>query len=95
MDEIFEKYSNHTIALKKKHSAADDENSRYNGTVLGQPTEHRVVRVEGDDITSVREWAEKRRNGSDSNIPDSALSSRRQSSALSSLGDESMESMEF
>jgi len=80
-------------ALKKKHSAADEE-SRYNGTVLGRPAEPRAVKVEGSDITSLKEWAEKLKNPP-APISVQTSSSRRQSSALSSLGDEMMEDMEF
>ncbi|KUJ11390.1 uncharacterized protein LY89DRAFT_655216 [Mollisia scopiformis] len=80
-------------ALKKKHSAADEE-SRYNGTVLGRPTEPRAVKVEGSDITSLKEWAERlRKPPAPTSVQTS--SSRRQSSALSSLGDEVMLDMDF
>lgn len=78
-------------ALKKKHAAADEE-SRYNGTLLGKPAEPRAVKVEGGDVTSIKDWAERLKKPPQ--IP-SAMSSRRQSSVLSSLGDETMEDMEF
>lgn len=80
-------------ALKKKHSTADEQ-SRYNGTVLGKPAEPRVVKVEGSDITSLKEWTQKLRSPP---APVTVLttSSRRQSSALSSLGDQSMMEMDF
>lgn len=82
-------------ALKKKHSAADEE-SRYNGTVLGRPTEPRAVKVEGSDITSVTEWVEiLRRPPAPAPVSVQTSSSRRQSSALSSLGDEMMLDMDF
>ncbi|KAF4628526.1 hypothetical protein G7Y89_g9633 [Cudoniella acicularis] len=77
--------------LKKKHSTAD-EDSRYNGTILGRPAEPRAIRVEGGEATSLKEWAEKLKKPTKST---SLISSRRQSSALSSLGDEVMEDMEF
>ena len=78
-------------ALKKKHSTTD-EDSRYNGTILGKAPEPRTVNVEGGDISSVREWAERLKT-SPKTI--STTSSRRQSSVLSSLGDQMMEDMEF
>ncbi|CZR65905.1 related to TAF(II) complex (TBP-associated protein complex) component [Phialocephala subalpina] len=80
-------------ALKKKHSAADEQ-SRYNGTVLGKPADPRVVKVEGSDITSLKEWTQKLKSPP---APVTVLttSSRRQSSALSSLGDQSMLDMDF
>ncbi|KAL3417515.1 bromodomain associated domain-containing protein [Phlyctema vagabunda] len=76
--------------LKKKH-AATDEDSRYNGTILGKPVEPRSIKVEGGEITSVKEWADKRKMASQS----TALSSRRPSSALSSLDDEAMDDIDF
>lgn len=82
--------------LKKKHSVAD-EDSRYTGTVLGKPAEPRAVRIEGAEFTSLKEWTERMRGSpsKETNKTISIMSSRRQSSALSSLGDESMGSMEF
>ncbi|KAG4412122.1 hypothetical protein IFR04_014743 [Cadophora malorum] len=76
--------------LKQKHAAAD-EDSRYTGTLLGKPAELRAVKVEGGDISSVKEWAERLQNPATST---SIQSSRRQSSALSSL-DDTMEDMDF
>ncbi|CAL3966232.1 hypothetical protein PZA11_002950 [Diplocarpon coronariae] len=78
-------------ALKKKH-ATTDEDSRYNGTLLGKPAEPRVVKVEGSEITSVKEWVERLQKPAGNA---SLTSSRRPSSALSSLGDDEMEDMEF
>lgn len=81
--------------LKKKHGTTGDEDSRYTNTVLGKPGEPRVVKIEGGEITSIREWADLRKSKAKSA---STTSSRRQSSALSSLEDmdmEEMESMEF
>ncbi|KAE8445921.1 hypothetical protein EG329_012700 [Mollisiaceae sp. DMI_Dod_QoI] len=80
-------------ALKKKHSTGDEE-TRYNGTVLGKPAEPRAVKVEGSDIASLKEWAEKLKNPPGP-ISVHTSSSRRQSSALSSLGDEMMLDMDF
>jgi len=78
--------------LKKKHSTAD-EDSRYNGTILGKPADRRNVKVEGSEVTSLKEWADKLK--SPLQTVSTMASSRRQSSALSSLGDETMEDMEF
>jgi len=78
--------------LKKKHSATGDEESRYIGTVLGKAAEPRVVKVEGGDLTSLREWEDKLKGPP---AASTLASSRRQSSVLSSLGDATMESMEF
>jgi len=50
------------------------------------------VKVEGGDITSVKEWAERLK--ASSNSP-ATMSSRAQSSALSSVGDQSMFDMDF
>lgn len=73
-----------------------DEDSRYTGTVLGKPGEPRAVKIEGADFTSVQEWAERLKGPTkETPFPSSVMSSRRQSSVLSSLGDESMGSMEF
>jgi len=78
-------------ALKKKHNTTTEGDTRYNGTILGKPAEPRAVKVEGGDISSVKEWAERlKRPRKDT----SNLSSRRASSALSSLGDD-MDDIEF
>lgn len=78
--------------LKKKHSTNDEE-TRYIGTVLGKPAEPRIIKVEGSEVTSLKEWAERLNNPKN---PESTMpSSRRQSSALSSLGDDTVEEMEF
>jgi len=80
-------------ALKKKHDQIGDD-SRYHGTVLGKATEPRTITVEGGDIVSLKEWAERlhqrsRRRSVSSNP------SRRQSSELSSLEDQDMDGMDF
>jgi transcription initiation factor TFIID subunit 3 len=77
--------------LKKKHSTTTDEDTRYTGTVLGKPTERRTIKVEGSEISSLKEWAERMRNPT--NAPSALSSSRRQSSELSTLGDEEMEDL--
>jgi transcription initiation factor TFIID subunit 3 len=77
--------------LKKKHSTADEE-SRYFGTILGKPAEPRTIKVEGGDMTSVKEWADRLKTTSQAT---SILSSRQQSSALSSLDGYSPEGIEF
>jgi len=46
--------------LKKKHSTTD-EDSRYDGTVLGRPAEPRAVKVEGGEVANIREWESKLR----------------------------------
>ncbi|ATZ57957.1 hypothetical protein BCIN_15g04590 [Botrytis cinerea B05.10] len=79
-------------ALKKKHNTTD-EDSRYHGTLLGRPAEPRIVKVEGGEITSVKEWADRMKP-----IPkqiEETPSTREASSALSSVGDQVMENMEF
>ncbi|KAG9237253.1 hypothetical protein BJ875DRAFT_168073 [Amylocarpus encephaloides] len=77
--------------LKKKHSTTD-EDSRYNGTILGKPAEPRAIKIEGGEFTSIEEFSEKLRK--ESEIV-SIMSSRRESSVLSSIGDDTMEEMEF
>jgi len=74
-----------------------DEDSRYIGTVLGKPAEPRTVKIEGAEYTSVKEWAEKIKGSPTNGVATtvSVMSSRRQSSVLSSLGDESIDNMEF
>ncbi|CZS89222.1 related to TAF(II) complex (TBP-associated protein complex) component [Rhynchosporium agropyri] len=78
------------MVLKKKHATAD-EDARYTNTFLGKPSEIRAVKVEGGDVTSVKEWVERLQKPV---VSTSIQSSRRQSSALSSL-DDTMEDMEF
>jgi transcription initiation factor TFIID subunit 3 len=77
--------------LKKKHITTEQD-TRYNGTILGKPAEPRAIKVEGGDISSVKEWAERLKKPTQTT---SIMSSRRPSSALSSLGDVEMEDMEF
>lgn len=81
-----------TLVLKKKHGLGDEE--RYTGTVLGKPAESRAVKIEGADFTSLKEWEDSLQQSRKFATP-SEISSRRQSSVLSSLGDESPGSMEF
>lgn len=75
-------------ALKKKHNitGATGEESRYTGTNLGAPAEVRTVKVEGGDVANIKEWENRLRAVPPSKTV-SLASSRRQSSALSSLGD--------
>ncbi|CAG8975529.1 hypothetical protein HYALB_00012244 [Hymenoscyphus albidus] len=77
--------------LKKKHSTTD-EDTRYNGTFLGKSAEPRAIKIEGGEFESISEFTEKLRS---ENVVKSIVSSRRQSSVLSSLGDEIMEDMDF
>lgn len=68
--------------LKKKHSATD-EDSRYSGTILGKSNKPRIVKVEGGDVSSVKDWAKKLKTPS---TAASILSTPRpQSSDLSDL----------
>jgi transcription initiation factor TFIID subunit 3 len=87
-------------ALKQKHGRSDDE-SKYAGTLLGKCLEHGDVMVEGGDVPSIHEWAEKRRavterknvaaiNG-DSGDVNGEPGSRPSSSGLSSLGDRTID----
>jgi transcription initiation factor TFIID subunit 3 len=74
--------ANNTTVLKKKHSATD-EDSRYSGTILGKSTKPRTVKVEGGDVSSVKDWAKRLKTASS---PPSILSTPRpQSSDLSDL----------
>lgn len=59
-----------------------DEDSRYTGTVLGKPAEPRPVKVEGGEVSNIKEWEESLRAASKLT---SLVSSRRASSELSSL----------
>jgi transcription initiation factor TFIID subunit 3 len=78
--------------LKKKHSKTGEE-TRYHGTILGNPVEPRIT-VEGGEVTSLKEWANKLRNSSRPRSQSQAPS-RAPSSDLSSLGDQDVEGMEF
>jgi transcription initiation factor TFIID subunit 3 len=79
--------------MKKTNANGAVDETRYNGTFLGKPAEPRVVKVEGGEISSIKEWSEKLKRP---HAPTPTItSSRRQSSALSSLGDETMEDMVF
>jgi transcription initiation factor TFIID subunit 3 len=80
-------------ALKKKHDKAD-EDSRYNGTILGQQSEPHIIPVEGAEISTLKEWMETVRK-QDAPQDSSTTTSRRQSSELSSLGDQDMDGIEF
>lgn len=74
-----------------------DEDARYTNTVLGRLGEPRPIKIEGGEMTSIKNWADRRRKSSSeakSLAPSIVLSSRRQSSALSSLGDSEVEEME-
>lgn len=79
--------------LKKKHGGTDEE-SRYAATLLGKGGEPRPIKVEGGDVTSLKDWADKLKTTSKRPSMTPATS-RPQSSGLSSLGDQSMEDMDF
>lgn len=79
--------------MKKKQSTTGDEESRYAGTVLGKEAELRSVKIEGSDLTSLEEWKESIQRSRAGTVYSDT--SGRQSSALSSLGDASIESMEL
>jgi transcription initiation factor TFIID subunit 3 len=64
------------------------------GTLLGKAPEPRPIKVEGGELTSVKEWAERLKTTSKRQSMTPATS-RPQSSGLSSLGDQSMEDMDF
>lgn len=55
------------------------------------------MKIEGAEYTTVQEWAEKIKGSHTNGVTTtvSVMSSRRQSSVLSSLGDESIDHMEF
>lgn len=80
--------------MKKKHDKADEE-SRYTGTILGHEAEPRAIPVEGGDITSLKEWADVLHKKAMMKQNSSVNTSRRQSSELSSLGDQDMEGVVF
>jgi len=89
-DEAKEDY---LTALMKRHDKTGDE-TRYHGTILGKPADPRAIAVEGGDVTSLKEWQEKlKKNSRRQSV--STNPSRRQSSELSSLGDQDMEGVEF
>ena len=79
--------------LKKKHITADEE-SRYAATLLGKGSEPRAIRVEGGEAMSLEDWANKLKMTS-KRVSTTPTTSRPPSSGLSSLGDQSMEEMEF
>ncbi|RFU29193.1 hypothetical protein B7463_g7124, partial [Scytalidium lignicola] len=82
-------------ALKKKQSTATDDESRYVGTLLGKPPEPRAIKVEGAEVNSIKEWIEILKKSSATISTDTAASSRRPSSVLSSLEDQMVDEMEF
>jgi transcription initiation factor TFIID subunit 3 len=47
----------------KKHSKTGVE-ARYQGTVLGQPSQLRSVKIEGGPVETLEEWAERTRQRS-------------------------------
>ncbi|RAL66677.1 hypothetical protein DID88_006359 [Monilinia fructigena] len=77
----------------EKKTQSTDEDSRYHGTMLGRPSEPRIVKVEGGEITSVKEWADRLKPAP--KVIEETPSTREASSALSSVGDQVMENMEF
>ncbi len=83
--------------MKKKHSKAE-EDSKYNGTVLGKGTEHGEIAVEGGELSSIRSWQDHlsrhRQMSPLKLLPIPAEEeSRPPSSGLSSLGDRTIGSM--
>ncbi|CCU81218.1 Bromodomain associated domain protein [Blumeria hordei DH14] len=78
--------------LKKKQSLNGDEESRYTGTILGREAEPRTVKIEGSDITNLKDWTENLKKSR----PSEGLTKldERRSSILSSPEDVKMESVE-
>jgi transcription initiation factor TFIID subunit 3 len=88
------RYTYHNLGLKAKYDKTEDA-SRYNGTILGEDqAEPKIVIVEGGNASSLQEWAEQLHKNP-IQPPKSSASSRRQSSDLSSLGDASIDGMDF
>ncbi|KAB5580517.1 hypothetical protein GE09DRAFT_1212965 [Coniochaeta sp. 2T2.1] len=94
-----EEATNYLDALKQKHGRADDD-SKYMGTLLGKSIEHGDVQVEGGDVPSIQEWAERRRAATEKKVApaingdgyvDGEPGSRPSSSGLSSLGDRTID----
>lgn len=78
--------------LTRKHSKNDD--SRYASTILGKPSDHGEVLVEGGPVSSIDEWREmmfQRNQRSREPTPDS----RPPSSGLSSLDEGDVEMMDL
>ncbi|KAK9770627.1 putative Bromodomain associated domain-containing protein [Seiridium cardinale] len=78
--------------LKQKHSKNDD--SRYASTILGKPSDHGEILVEGGPVSSIDEWRDmmfQRNERPREPTPDS----RPPSSGLSSLDDGDVEMMDL
>ncbi|KAI0136558.1 hypothetical protein BJ170DRAFT_677430 [Xylariales sp. AK1849] len=82
--------------LKQKHSK-NDQDSKYNGTVLGKPIDHGEIMVEGGPVSSIFEWAEmmRQRQQRPPSESDNDSDSRPASSGLSSLTDGDVEMMDI
>ncbi|RKF62651.1 Transcription initiation factor TFIID subunit 3 [Erysiphe neolycopersici] len=93
LDGTDEAKEDYLTVLKKKHSSTGDEESRYIGTVLGRDAEPRSVKIEGSEITNLKDWREAMQKSATYKAFDNE--SGRQSSVLSSLSDASIESMEL
>lgn len=83
-----------SAALKKRHSKTD-EDSKWNGTILGRGHEHGSVLVEGAEVSSLRTWHENLRRAAEkppestrAQNPAADPDSRPPSSGLSSLSDQ-------
>lgn len=50
--------SNVCIVLKKKHSKTGEE-SRYQGTVLGKPSDAKPVLIEGGRLETIQAWQDE------------------------------------
>jgi hypothetical protein len=61
--------------------------------MLGKPAEPRSIKVEGGEISSLQEWVDKLRAVPSTTA--STISSRRDSSALSTLGESPMSDIQF
>lgn len=69
------------------------DDTRYHGTVLGQPAENRPVVIEGGPVSSVKAWHDMLKKQKPS--PTTPNTSRRASSTLTSLGDDDVDMVEF
>jgi transcription initiation factor TFIID subunit 3 len=81
------------LVLKKKHDKGDEE-SRYDGTILGKESEPHIIPVEGGEITSLKEWADMlHKRATAQGAETNGL--RRASSELSSIDDQEMSGMDL
>lgn len=52
---VLDEHKDYVTAMKNKHNKSDDD-SRYQGTLLGKQADQQIITILGGPVTSIHEW---------------------------------------